>query len=97
MELLSNYLFLLSCLQFFVCYQTTAVFDDIREGNDVEPAEDYSELSTTTESYFSDMPERISIVYIEAESLQKIDNKGERMMGVSDEKCDNGKVKKSII
>lgn len=48
--------------------------------------------TTTTVAYFSDMPEAIKIVYIEAESLIKFDNKGEKMMGVSDEKCDNGKV-----
>lgn len=48
--------------------------------------------SAPSELYFSDMPETIQIDYIDAETLIKFDNKGERVMGVSDEHCDNGRV-----
>lgn len=48
--------------------------------------------TTTTGAYFPDMPEAIKITYIDAATLLKFDNKGEKMMGVSDDKCDNAKV-----
>lgn len=71
------------------------------EGNTVTKPDDKhhdkynptTKISTTTPvPYFSEMPENIIIKYIEALSLIEADNKGERMMGVSDEKCDNAKV-----
>lgn len=39
---------------------------------------------------FSEMG--VEIVYIDSRPVIKSDNHGERMMGVSDEKCDNGRV-----
>lgn len=51
-----------------------------------------SVATTTEEPYFSEMPEGIQIVYIEAETLLKYDNKGEVVMGAGNEKCDNGQV-----
>lgn len=60
-----------------------------------EDDEDFVDSTGTTEfptEYFSDMPETIIINYIDAATLIKFDNKGEKMMGVSDDKCDNGRV-----
>lgn len=63
--------------------------------------DDYDEVTngttnpetTTTAAYFSEMPENIEIVYVDPESLIKYDNKGEVIMGLSDEHCDNGRVR----
>lgn len=49
-------------------------------------------LATTTEVYFSEIPDEVIVKYIDAITLLKFDNKGERMMGVSDKKCDNARV-----
>ena len=50
-------------------------------------------VATTTQAYFSEMPVGIKISYINATTLLQFDNKGEKMMGVSNEKCDNAKVR----
>lgn len=42
--------------------------------------------------YFPNQPERIKIVKVDPTPIIKYDNKGEMMMGVSDEHCDNGRV-----
>lgn len=55
-----------------------------------------SSIITTTEApYFSEMPETMKIEYIDPITLIRFDNKGEKMMGVSDDKCDNGRVSES--
>lgn len=86
----------LLCFCVINCFtdETTDSSQDSMESDpEVDPSDDdYSGFSTTTLSYFSDMPENVQVVYIEAETLIKFDNKGEKMMGVSDEKCDNGRV-----
>lgn len=74
----------------FWCFSFGRVGGQSKNDNDLSGAS--TSISTTTEAYFSDMPEAIQINYIEAESLIKADNHGEVMMGVSDDRCDNGKV-----
>lgn len=78
------------------------VVNEFNHSNDDYPIEpttqDIPEITTdssialTTLPYFFDMPEAIKIIYIDPITLIKFDNKGEKMMGVSDDKCDNGRV-----
>jgi hypothetical protein len=58
---------------------------------------DSATFSTTTEAYFSEMPPGTIVKYIDAATLLQFDNKGEKMMGVSDEKCDNARVSKKRL
>lgn len=44
---------------------------------------------------FSNLPDTVRVVHIDPETLIKYDNKGEHVMGVPDDKCDNGRVRKS--
>jgi hypothetical protein len=81
---------LLSVLALFFC---RSLISSVGAGN----AESDNQNATTvasapTEAFFSDMHESIEINYIDAATLLKFDNKGEKMMGVSDDKCDNARV-----
>ena len=51
-------------------------------------------VPTTVEAYFSELPVGIKVNYINATTLLQFDNKGEKMMGVSNDKCDNTRVRK---
>lgn len=42
---------------------------------------------------FNDLPETVKVVIIDPTTLIKYDNKGERIMGAADDKCDNGRVR----
>jgi hypothetical protein len=51
-----------------------------------------STIATTEAPYFSEIPDKMKIVYIDPISLIRADNHGEKMMGIADDKCDNGRV-----
>lgn len=53
----------------------------------------YGPINSDDVPCFDDLPESVKVVYIDPETLIKYDNKGQRVMGVSDDKCDNGKVR----
>lgn len=52
---------------------------------------------TTTQVYFSDMPDNLQIMTVDPTSQIEYDNLGERTMGKSDVKCDNAQVKSDEI
>lgn len=80
------------CWTFVHCETSEKVNDDYTEGTSLSDVTTTANDVTTTEVWFSEMPENIQIVYVDPTTFIKFDNKGEHVMGLSDEHCDNGRV-----
>lgn len=78
----------------FLVHVVLVFFSIVYGDANYEKTVSYSTTVSVDLPCFADLPNTVKVVYIDPETLIKYDNKGEHVMGVADDKCDNGKVRK---